>query len=278
MSFGGQKQTTAQISNQSSTKDPWAPAQAGLTDLLGNAKNWLDTSSQRGPYGGQTYADLSAPTQSGIGQLTAGGNTGAAQGYFSNLINGGTLDPSSNPALAGVVNSVTSSVMPSINSAFTKAGMYGSTPNQTALAQGLANGIAQPLFANYANERQMQNQAAANAPQFNQQAAGQNLQAGQILQDQQQKGIDQAVNNYYFQQNQPLNAMNQAAGIINPIAQMGGTTNTSGYENSTKYANSSPLQQALGMGMMGASMFGSQGMFPGVGNAMGGYFSGLLGR
>ena len=272
MSFGGQKTTKTENSTQSS--NPMAAAQPGVNGILGAGTDWMNKGGAQ-YYGGQTYADLTAPQMQGIDQLQQGGNSAGAQSYFGDVINGKYLDPSTNPALQGQLDAVAQNVMPQIGSAFTKAGMYGSTPNQTALAQGLSAGMAAPIFQNYQQERGMQQQAASGAPGMNQQIAGQQIAAGGMLQADKQAQIDADMARWNYNQNLPLQTANQAAGLINPIASQYKTT--TGNSTNTTQQNSSPLQQALGVGMMGASMFGSGGMFPGVGKGLGSFFGGMGG-
>ena len=77
-----------------------------------------------------------------------------------------------------------------------------------------------------------------------------------------------------YNQNLPLQTTQQAAGIIDPLASMYKTGTTDSTQ--TQSTQQSPLQTALGLGMMGASMFGTGGMFPGVGAGLGSAFSSML--
>lgn len=273
MSFGGQKTTKTENTTQSS--NPMAAAQPGINGIIGAGTDWMKNGGAQ-YYGGNTYADMTAPQMQGIEQLQQGGNSAGAQSYFGDVINGKYLDPSTNPALQGQLDAVAQNVMPQIGSAFTKAGMYGSTPNQTALAQGLSAGMAAPIFQNYQNERGMQQAAAGGAPGMNQQIAGQQIAAGGMLQADEQARIDADKARWDYNQNLPLQTANQAAGLINPIASQYKTT--TGNTTSTTQQQQSPLQQALGAGMMAASMFGTGGLMPGVGAGMGSFFNGMGGQ
>jgi hypothetical protein len=272
MSFGqGPKTTTT--GQQTTQSGVGGPAAQPTQDLLNSATSWLNSGGAQ-YYPGQTYAGLNSTQQSGIGQLTAGGNSGAAQSYFSNLINGGTLDPSQNPTMQAQLDAIKQSVMPAINSSFAKAGMYGSTPNQEALAQGLASGEAAPIFQNYQYQQGLQNQAAAGAPTMAAQIAQNTLNAGALQQQDAQNQINADMARWNYNQNLPLQTTQQAAGIIDPLASMYKTGTTDSTQ--TQSTQQSPLQTALGLGMMGASMFGTGGMFPGVGAGLGSAFSSML--
>lgn len=92
---------------------------------------------------------------------TAGAKSAA--GYYQNVVNGDYLTEG-NPYTQAVIDNVTANVAPNVNGTFSAAGMDGSTLHQGMLAKALTQGMAQPLFANYQNERAMQQNAAAALP------------------------------------------------------------------------------------------------------------------
>lgn len=87
----------------------------------------------------------------------------ASRDYYSSVVNGDYLN-AGNPYVQGVIDDVKANVMPSVNGTFSSAGLDGSTLHQGMLAKALTQGMAQPLFANYQNERGMQQNAAAALP------------------------------------------------------------------------------------------------------------------
>ena len=228
------------------------------SDLLNNAGN-------RQFYGGQTYAGMSDPTKAGMDQLAQGGgaNTQAAQGYLGRVLNG-DFASAGNPYFQGMANSVTSSVMPSINATFSKAGMTGSDPHQYTLTKGLTDAIMPYAWQNYQQGMNQMQSAAQQAPQLDAATAGNKLTAGQIGEGYTQKGIDEAMARYNYDQNKPLVALQQASGLINPIAGLGSSSSGSSSSTQTQQQQPSPMQTALGLGLMGASAFGTNGMFPGA--------------
>lgn len=267
MSFGGAKEkTSTQTSSQTA---PWQPAQGGLQNILSGAQDWMSNAQNRQFYPGQTFAAMSDPTKAGMDQLATGGgqNTGAAQSYFGDVLGGKYLS-AGNPYFQGMADSVASAVMPGINVTFSKAGMTGSDPHQYSFAKGLSDSIAPYAYQNYSQGMDRMQQTAMAAPQLDAATAGNKLTAGQIGEGYTQKGIDEAMSRYNYNQNLPLLAMQQASGLINPIAGLG--SQSSGTTDTTKTTQQSPLQMALGAGLMGASMFGTGGMFPGA-------LSGLMG-
>lgn len=130
--MGGSKQT------QTSTATPYKAAQPLLDAQAGAATNYINDPN-----------------------ATAG--AGAARDYYQNVVNGDYLTEG-NPYTQAVIDSVRSSVMPGVNGSFSSAGLDGSTLHQGSLTKALTQGMAQPLFQNYQNERGMQQNAAAALP------------------------------------------------------------------------------------------------------------------
>ena len=90
-----------------------------------------------------------------------------AQGYLGNVLQGNFLDPSSNPHLGNLTSSIWESVAPQVSSVFSRAGRGTSANNSGlggALTRGFTSALAQPLFAQYGQERGLQQQAAQMAP------------------------------------------------------------------------------------------------------------------
>ena len=264
MSFGGSKQTTT--SNQQT--GPWSPAQPLMQNILGGAQDWLSGASNRQFYPGQTFAAQSQPTQAGAATFANGGgqNTHSAQGYYGDVLSG-KYASAENPYFKGMADSVTSSVMPSINATFSRAGMTGSDPHQYSLAKGLSDSIAPYAYQNYQQGLGQMQSAAQAAPQLDSNVAANQITAGQLGESYQQKQIDQDMSKYNYNQNLPYQALQQTSALGNPIAGMGQTSSGT----TTQQNQTSPLQAILGDGLMAASMFGSGGMFPG---AMGGLMGG----
>jgi len=92
---------------------------------------------------------------------TAGAKSAA--GYYQNVVNGDYLNPG-NPYTDQLSDSIWSEVAPRVNNNYAAAGLPNSTLAQGTMAKEYARALAQPLFANYQNERGMQQQAAAALP------------------------------------------------------------------------------------------------------------------
>jgi len=132
--MGGSKQT------QTSSATPYKAAQPLLDAQAGAATNYINNPNSPERQAAQSSAD-----------------------YYQNVVNGDYLTEG-NPYTQAVIDSVKSSVMPSVNGTFSSAGLDGSTLHQGSLTKALTQGMAQPLFQNYQNERGMQQNAAAALP------------------------------------------------------------------------------------------------------------------
>lgn len=132
--MGGSKQT------QTSTATPYAAAKPLINAQTNAATDYINNPNSPERQAAQSSAD-----------------------YYQNVVNGDYLKEG-NPYTQAVIDSITSSVMPSVNGTFSSAGLDGSTLHQGSLTKALTQGMAQPLFSNYQNERSMQQNAAAALP------------------------------------------------------------------------------------------------------------------
>lgn len=86
-----------------------------------------------------------------------------AQSYLGGVLQGDYLDPSTNPHLGALSNSIWEQVAPNVSSVFSRAGRGTSANNSGlagALTRGFTSAMAQPLFAQYNQERGLQQGAA----------------------------------------------------------------------------------------------------------------------
>ena len=132
--MGSSKQT------QTSTATPYTPAQPLIKAQAQGASDYLASPD---------------PTERAA--------AGASRDYLSSVVGGDYLD-AGNPHMQALMDSIKAQVMPSVNGTFSNAGLANSTLHQGMLEKALTEGFAQPLFANYQNERGMEQQAAAQLP------------------------------------------------------------------------------------------------------------------
>lgn len=250
------KGATQQSSTQTSeVRNPWAPAQPMLKQILGEAKSNYGDRLNQDFYGGQTYAGLDPLSQQAL-QTTAGraldpgGGIAAARGMMRDTVGGGYLS-AGNPYMGGMINRTVNDVMPAINATFSRAGRTGSDAHGYGLARGLGDAIMPIAYQNYGQERANQLNAAAQMPAI-ETADTQLLRGvGAEYEQQNQQAINEAMQRYQYEQDQKSNALREYLGFTGPIAGMGGSS--SGTSTTTQTSQQSPFQTALGLGMMGAS-------------------------
>lgn len=261
---------TTQVQQEIKKTDPWAPAVPSLTRGLSAANDVFTQRQGQQFFGGQTYADFSPETQQGLSAMTNRAQQGSAltrgaQGMIGDTLNGSFLS-AGNPYFSQMSNRITQEVLPSITAQWARAGRgTGNDQVVEAASRGLGDSIGQLAYQNYAQERGNQMQAAGMAPQLAAQDyadAERLLGVGNMREAQTQRGIDEQMARYQFEQDKGANALREFQGFTAPIAQLG--SESSGTSTSTQQQKMSPLQTAIGAGMMGASLFGTGGPLAGV--------------
>lgn len=267
---------TTQEESKKSQTDPWAPAMPSVERGLSAANDVFTQRQGQTFFPGQTYADFSPETEKALTGIAARAQGGSplvrgAQGLVSDTINGNYLD-AGNPHFGAMTDRITQSVLPSITSQWAKAGRgTGNGEVVEAASRGLGDSIGQLAYQNYSQERGNQIQAATMAPTLaNQDYADMErlLGVGQMRQDQTQRGIDEQMARHQYSQDQGANALREFQGFTNPVAQLGQTSTSQG--TTTSQQQQSPVQTAVGAGLMGASLFGGAGPMAGLMSGMGG--------
>lgn len=173
ISLGDTDQT--KTSNSNSQTNPWGPAIPDLTTLLAQLGQ---TPTSVTPAQTQAFGQLEANAQGGnpfaggittdANSMLSAGNAGGAVTQANNTVNanlgataaGANLDPTKNPAIQGMLNTVNQAATKQVNDEFAAAGRDGSAANSKALGAGLANAEA-PILTNQYNQN-VQDQLAAN--------------------------------------------------------------------------------------------------------------------
>lgn len=204
-------------------------------ELKGLATAYSDKAMNLGqqeynPYQGQRYADLNAVQNTGLGMtvdraLQGSQTVNNAEGQLNNMIAGGAT----NPYLDAMYNQAAGKVSSSVNSNFANAGRYGSGAHTGALTEGLGNMATNLYGGAYEADRGRQMQAIGMAPEFAKQGyadAGQLMNAGQIIQDQQQQNMDFGYEQYQEQENLPYKQLAAMSGVFG--SNLGGQSTTQG--------------------------------------------------
>lgn len=251
---GGGTQTTVQKS------DPWSGQQPYLTDVMQKAQDQYNKGPM-GFYPNQTYAPLS--TESQVAQdlqaqraLSGSPLTTAAQEQLTKTMRGDYLDPAANPFLQAGADQIKAKVLPGIQSQFSGSGRTGSALAARAAGEGVADAIATQAMQNYTNERQNQIRGMMFAPQMASQDysdIARLAEVGAAKEDYQQQAINEAIDRYNFQQQEPW----QSLGLYSNLVQ--------GQYGST-VSNTSPVaRRSIGAGMLGGAAAGG-----GLGYMLGG--------
>lgn len=219
MSSGGGGGTSTTVQNIPDELKPLATAYTSKAIGLAD--------QQYQPYTGQRYEDLNPTQMAGLGMtvnraLQGSQTVNNAENQLNNMISG-----TSNPMLDQMYQRAASQVANSVNSNFSQAGRYGSGAHTAALTQGLGN-MATDLYGGaYQNDRANQMQAIGMAPTFGNQAyqdASQMLNAGQLMQDQNQQNKDFAYQQFQEAQNLPYKNLAAMSGVFG--SNLGGSSTT----------------------------------------------------
>ena len=201
-------------------------------------------------YGGQTYIDPSAQTQSALEAAQNRALMGnpllpAAQRQQQDVISGAYLqnNPYFNQALAGAAQGATQNYNDAImaaQSGLSQAGRYGSNVGAdiqnraaTTLANTLANKYGELAYSNFANERARQDAAAMGAPALAQADYGdiqQLMNVGKTTEDYQKTALQADIDRFNFEQNKPYQKLSAYLGAAYgaPTGSVSTTTQSGG--------------------------------------------------
>lgn len=271
---GGGSTTTVQKA------DPWIGVQPALSSLYSGASDWFNQRAAN-PTAGLADSnwninhaiDLGAQTaQQGSPATTSARDLNLATTRGDFLNSNPHLDAMYKSATDPMVEQFRNATAPALASQFSMAGRMGSGAHDTAmgtaesaLGRGLGAASASIYGGNYANERQLQQQASALSPALESamyDPANKFLQIGQLQQQQAQDRL-----------NAPLTTMQQLQGLLQGSGAYAGSS-SSGNQS----LNRNPFASAVG-GAAAGSMLGSQiGMIGGpVGMGIGALLGGLFG-
>jgi hypothetical protein len=200
----------------------------------------------------------------------------SAQNQLQNTVSGGFLG--GNPFFQGAFQPAAQAAqtqfqqtLGDIASKSSLAGRYGSGAMGSlqdratgAFGQQLANTAGQLAYQNYADERNRQQQATMAAPQMAQadyQDIQNMLQAGQIREGYQGQQLQSDMAKFNFLQNQPQQNLQNYLSLVygNPLGRVASST-TSGA------ADTSTLQNLLGIAAVGGGLYKNLGGSTGIGN------------
>lgn len=277
--MGGSNTTQQQQSQNSTTSsNPWDPAQPLLTNILSQlgAQGTTPTSNQT------TAANNLVTAANGIPDLSTA-VTGVTQGALSGdptgllnssnatlnsrlgaTANGDNIDPMTNPAIRGWLDTISSDASNATNGAFAAAGRDFSPANSQATARGIAQGEAPVLASQY-------NTNVANMTDAAKSLYGAGTGTASAITNNQQTGLTDAaalpglltapaqaqLAAANTQQQLPLTVLQQLEQLGIPIASLGGTSNSSGSSTGTTTQQQSATSNILA-GLLGAASLASK--------------------
>lgn len=165
---------------------------------------------------------------------------------------------------------LTENILPYVRGGATQASQYGGSASGIGQAlsvdrssQALADSLANMDVAAYTQGLNAFNQAQNRAPalfQLGSQPGAIMAGVGDATQNQEQREIDFDISRHMFEQNEPAVLLQLLQGLTGSAGQYGGTVDSN---STTTQSGGNPLTQALGLGLMGASVFGGGGGIPG---------------
>ena len=232
-------------------------------------------------YGGQTYVSPSTTTQTGLQALEARARLGnpllqSAQNQLQNTVSGGFLG--GNPFFQGAFQPAAKAAetqfqttLGDIASKSSLAGRYGSgamgslQDRATGIfGQNLTNTAGQLAYQNYADERARQQAATMAAPAMagaDYQDIQAMLQAGQAREGYTGAQTQADIAKFNFLQNQPQQNLQNYLSLVygNPLGRVGQST-------SSGAADTSSLQNLLGLAAVGGGLYKNLGGQQGISN------------
>lgn len=271
-----------------SNSDPWEGQQGYLTTGFTRAKSDI-LNKPLEYYPNSTVVPFSNQTEQALGmqenRALQGSPVNAAANQQLQNTASGMYAAQGNPHLQGAIDAASSgitrnymnAVAPSVDSAFAKAGRYGSglhanakSQAQQDLAGQLADVGAGMAYQNYGDERTNMLRAAALAPQAAMQDYTDIAQLGAVGQQREAQAgreLQEQINRFDFEQRAPQDA------VARYMALVGGGNYGNQTTQASPYFNQSPLSTGLGTAATAAgiagSLFGQGGMF-----GSGGFFGG----
>lgn len=179
------------------------------------------------PYTGQRYAPLNSMQMGGVNAMADRARAGSplVDSAQSNLM--GMMQGGSNPYLDSMVKRAQDSVTSNATTGMVGSGSFGNSGLNETYARNMGD-VASQMYGNaYAQDQNNRLQAMGMAPTLaNQdyQDASQLLNAGQVLQDQEQQNRDFGYEQFQEAQNLPYKQLAAQAGVFG--SNLGGSSTT----------------------------------------------------
>lgn len=217
---GGESKTIQSI------PDELKPLASAYTNKAINLSNQGFT-----PYGGQRFADMNMTQDLGIGMVQDRALNGSqtmrnAEGSLNQVMGG-----QQNPYLDAMVNKAQANVMGNANAAAARSGSFGNSGIAEQAARQMGDVATSMYGGAYEADAGRRMQAIGMAPTFGNAAyqdAQQLMGAGQLMQDQQQQGLDHQFGQFQEAQNLPFKQLAAMSGVFGSNLGASSTTTSSG--------------------------------------------------
>ncbi len=260
--MGGKTKTTQSSTSQSKAYDAVAPT---INTGAGIMNSYLENPNSNAVYDGPRVADLSADTQAGLDMLRGSQGANTAFDFYDGLIGSGA--GTMNPQVQAMQDAIKRQVMAATNATFSNSGTVGGTAHQESLAKGLADGMAQPLFAAYENDMGRKMQAATGIQAADQLRTNNRLDAGSILDSYNQNKINADMAKFEEQRTAPIKAWSEIFPMVSDLGSRFGTNSST-----STTTQKTPMSQQIAGGVMAG--LGLMTGMPGLGMAGAGMMGG----
>lgn len=263
---GKQKQTTT--TNGTNQLTAYSPVKPVIDQGAGIMGSYLNNPNSTAVYSGPRVADMSRDTRAGMDLMRNSQGANDAYGFFSGIMNGGA--GGMNPQVQQMQDAIQRRIQGATNATFSRAGITGGTANQESLARGLADGLANPLFAAYESDMARKMSAGQMLPGLDQARIGNMMGAGQVQDSYNQNKIN--ADRQAFEENRtaPLKAWSE---IYPMAAGLGSQFGTQTQQGTSTQTSKTPMGQMIGGGVMaglGLMTGNPMAALGGIGGALGG--------
>jgi len=266
-SLGGSSQRPAGTVVTQNVQEPWSEQQPHLKNIFGEAQSLYESPAPE-YYPDSTVAPLSPTTQTALNLQEARALTGSdlipnAQQLVNQTLTGGFLG--ANPYLQDMIDAASEGVTrnyervtrPGIDSAFERAGRYGSDAYRSMhddatynLANTLANLSSNIAYTDYGRERGMMHDAIGMADpiaQADYSDIAQLARAGSLIDQQRQAELSADIDRFNFAQEKPFNK------LANYLGMVGGGYGSTGTQTQPFFTNPAASFISGGLGGLGAA-------------------------
>tara|TARA_R100001594_G_scaffold115075_1_gene149958 strand:+ start:3353 stop:4180 length:828 start_codon:yes stop_codon:yes gene_type:complete len=248
MSKSAGTQTTQTIT------EPWKVQSPYLEKGFERAEELFKASTPN-YYPNQTYVPFAKETEQALQLAKARATAGnpllnKSQTYADNVMSGAFLNPTTNPLISNLFNTMADKVTTGVNSSMAQAGRYGSGAHTGVLADSLGD-LADKVYAdNYNRERAVMDAMATTAPQLGEMDYSDiaKLQTvGGAREELAERQLADAMQRYEFEQRKPYEKLREYQ------ASVGGPFGTS--QSTITPLTKNPLMGLLSGASAGAGIY-----------------------